>query len=267
MRVWCFQCGQEYVEGVELCVECGVATIDRLPTPAEMVGDETDTQIAYELHEWSPEGRLAVETLLLDGGVVHGWQGPTLIVREADETVVDALIDRAEQATRPTLDPDDELIGYSLEHHDDEARARLWTLLDLAGVAYSLDEGDELLVNEADEDTVDEIFEQVAAGPDDTYRFGPGVEGIDPTEVVSALFLAADRLQRGVPDRRAVDAFREADDLAREISLPFGFQARFWRATLDTAEELRAALDGGSPDDDAVAETATRLRRQLREVV
>ncbi len=267
MKVWCFQCGQEYVEGVELCVECGVATIDRPPTPAEMVGDESEAQIAYELHEWSPEGRMAVDTLLRKSRITHGWQGPALIVREADEDAVDRLVEQAEKATLPTLDPDDELIGYSLEHHDDEARARLWTMLDLAGVAYSLDDGDELLVNEADEDTVDDVFERLAAGPDDAHRFGPGVEGVDPTEVVSALFLGADRLRRGIADRRAVDAFREADALARRIELPFGFQPRFWRATLDTSGELVAVLEADEPDADAIVETASRLRLQLREVV
>jgi len=266
MKVWCFQCGEEYVEEVQTCVECGVGTIDHLPTPAEMVGTEDESQIAYELHEWSPAGRLAIDTLLRNGRIEHGWQGPTLIVREADEDRVDQLVEQAEQATLPTLDPDTDLIGYSLEHHDEAARERLWPMLDLAGVAYEVDETGELLIGADDEDAVDDVFEQLAAGPDDRYEFGPGVDGVDPNDVVSALFLAADRLRRGIGDGRAVMAFREADDLARQIELPFGFDARFWRTALAVAGELRTQIEADG-DDEVTAELAERLRQQLRSVV
>ena len=267
MKVWCFQCGLEYVEGVEVCVECGVATVGRLPTPAEMVGDESEAQIAYELHEWSADGRLAIDTLLADSRVVHGWQGPTLIVREADEAEVDRLVESAEQATLPTLDPDDDLIAYSLERHDDDSRERLWPMLELAGVAFEIDETGELLVNAADERTVDDVFERLAAGPDDTDQFGPGVDGVDPNDVVSELFLAADRLRRGIGDGRAVVAFRSVAELATAIELPFGFQPRFWRTVLDSTGELVAFLEDDLVEDEAIAEAAARLRQQLREVV
>ena len=92
--MYCFQCAREYVEDVEECPECGVGLVEEPPTSPEDVGEQDEAQVAYELYDWSFEARRMLDGLLTGRGISHGWQGAVLIAREADEDVVDGLVEQ-----------------------------------------------------------------------------------------------------------------------------------------------------------------------------
>lgn len=265
--MWCFQCGAEYGEDVGECIECGVATVGHAPTPAHLVGDQDDPQIAYDLHGWDYDARLALELALRDARVPHGWDGPSLVIRELDEDVVDDLIDGCDPDADVGLDPetDEALVAFDLAAHNDVLRERLGAALTSEGIAHRIAPDGFLLVSRADEDEVADLLDGIQTRGEPDPGFGPGVEGVHPSDVFSELFVNADRLRRNQRDSGAILDFLEAEELATRLSLPFGMEPRYWRSVLDGAARLRSALGDG--DEDVVAEAAEELRDLLRPYV
>ena len=66
-----------------MCPSCGV-----------LLGD--DEVLVYEMDGWEAQEREDLDQLLDAEGIVHRWDGDDLIVREADEAGVDAVMDRLE---------------------------------------------------------------------------------------------------------------------------------------------------------------------------
>lgn len=224
--------------------------------------------MAYELHEWSGEGRHMVDRLLTGEDVMHAWQGATLIVRELDEERVDELIRQAELATMPTLDKDSPTMAYELAEYGDDLRGRLTDLLAVEGIAHEFDAAGDLIVNETDEDAVDGVFEKLESGADQPLTFGPGIEGVAATDVISDLFVTTNRLRKTPGDHKAVLKFADTSELAEQLQLPFGFQSTDWREILDLSAHLRAVLRGEAEDeDDDVSEVAQDLYEILRPLV
>src|SRR5690606_32784497 len=124
-ELWCFQCGSHYAPGVEVCIECGVGLVEEPPTPVQDVGDVDEEQLAYEFHDWSFESRRMLDQLLTGRGILHAWQGASMIVRAADEDAVDELVDQVEIATLPTLDAELEHTVYEMEGWTDEQQTVL----------------------------------------------------------------------------------------------------------------------------------------------
>lgn len=265
--MWCFQCGAEYIEEVLECVECGVPTTSAKPMPAQEVGTEDEEQLAYELHEWSGEGRRVLDGMLTTSGVSHAWQGATLIVREADERDVDDAVRQAELATMPTLDTEQPTMVYELDQYNDEHRTRLVEMLGMAAIPHEFDAEGDLVVHEADEDAIDEIFENLTAEPEPEYVFGEGVDGVNPHDVLSDMFIASSKLRKNAGDNRNMMDFSNASELAEQLALPFGFSGADWRALLDEAGELRAALFSGDIDDDEIKEQIDAVHTRLRPLV
>jgi hypothetical protein len=264
---WCFQCGVEYQADVAECVECGVPTVSEPPTDVTDVGSNDETQLAYEFHSWALEARGMLESLLTGAELAHAWQGATLIIREVDEEAVDKVVEHVEQATLPTLDPDEEKTAYGLEEFSTAQIGKLTNALSLAGIAHDFDADGDLVVHTSDEQAADEVFERLN---DEPLRFGPGVEGVEGNEVMSALFLASSDLSRGVSDTRAMAGFREARDLAVQLELPFGLDAQMWRRILDQTDLVSGALEpdeSGDYDDEELRGEATRLREMLHPLV
>ena len=264
--VWCFQCGAEYQADVAECVECGVATVPEPPTEAIDVGTDDEQQLAYEFHSWAHEARAMLDSLLTGAKLAHAWQGATLIIREDDEAAVDALVEDVEQATLPTLDPEQEKTAYGLEEFSTAQIGKLTNALSLAGIAHDFDAEGDLIIHTADEAAADEVFEKLNEEP---LRFGPGVEGVDAHEVMSALFFTASDFSKGVADAKAIAGFKEASELAFQLELPFGLDAQMWRRILDQTNTVQDALsaDGGDEEDDPLREEATRLRAMLHPLV
>ena len=262
-QVWCFQCGTGYAAEVAACVECGVATVSEPPADAADVGEADEDQLEYDLHEYSSQSRSMMESLLLGAGVPHAWQGAVLVVREADEEQVDGFVDAVQRAAVPAL-PDDELrVAYELSDFDDDYLGRLTGALDAAGIAYGFDEDGDLQVAAADEARVEKLFDRLAESEDTdgggSAEFGPGLDGVDAHDVLSRLFVASDRLQRNPRDRKGNRNLARGGEEIRQLALPFGFEARTWRAVLDQVQALSDIVDSdATPDEIAGVATTTR---------
>ena len=264
--VWCFQCGTAYDEDVSECAECGVATFSTPPQPAEEVGGPDDEQLAYEFHEWSYEARSRLEAALRDRKLEHAWLGPTLIVLETDEAAVDEAVEGVLRAQLPEFDKSQPSVVYELGDFDDDHKSDVLSELLSEGIAHEIDYAGNLVVGEVDEEAVDALFDRLS-NTVAQRQFGPGLPGVEPYQILEVLFLSADRLRRNTADTKAVQDFATAHDQVVQLSLPWGYDADFWRAMLDSADGLREALVAG-PDptegDAAIVEAAAMLRDLLR---
>ena len=186
-----------------------------------------------------------MESLLLGAGLPHAWQGAVLVVREADEQQVDEFVDAVVVAAAPALAADAPRVAYELGDFDDDYVTQLTAALDAAGIVYGFDDDGDLEVAAADEARVDGLFDKLADGTDgdDSSEFGSGLDGVDAHDVLSRLFGASDRLQRNPRDRKGNRNLTRGVDEIRQLALPFGFEARTWRAVLNQAEALADIVD------------------------
>ena len=258
-RVWCFQCGAGYAAEVASCVECGVATVSEPPADADDVGEADEDQLEYDLHEYSSQSRSMMESLLLGAGLPHAWQGAVLVVREADEQRVDEFVEAVGRAAAPVLADDVPRVAYELAGLDDDYVGRLTGALDAAGIAYGFDDDGDLEVAAADEARVDGLFDKLAGdgSEGDSGEFGPGLDGVDAHDVLSRLFVASDRLQRNPRDRKGNRNLARGSEEIRQLALPFGFEARIWRAVLNQVESLVDIADSDATQDEIATAAAT----------
>jgi hypothetical protein len=268
--LWCFQCGASYEAGVVACVECGVGLVDEPPLAPEEVGDLDDEQIAYEFHDWSFESRRMLDQLLTGRGVSHAWQGASMIVRVADEEIVDQLVDEVEVATLPTLDAEAEHTVYEMEGWTAENQTELSNRLGAAGIAHEFDANGDLVVHADEEARVDEILDDVESwrpsiagdGTDDEADL-VDMDGLDVNELLSTLFGAADRLRKNARDSQGVLRFLDNAPTLERMRTPFGFEQPAWTTVRQSTRALHDLLDADDSDDDDVREHAQQLRDLL----
>lgn len=263
---WCFQCGSEYDADVAECVECGVPTTSDRPTEATDVGDEEDDQLAYELHQWTGQGRSVLDGMLTRSNVAHAWQGATLIVREDDEDAVDEAIAATEIVAMPTLDLNEETMAYELDDLTDEQHGRLLRRLGDAGISHAFDRDGDLHVYEADEDRVDEVFETLDAPDPSERQFGPGISQ-DPLSVISDLFVAVGRVRKRPTDAKGRVKVVETTRLVEQMRLPYGMSGDVWAEVVDRSTELSDQLDGSNDEqlnEEELMEMAGELHARLR---
>ncbi len=249
-------------------MECGVATVDHPPTDASDVGEVGEDQLEYDLHEYSSQSRSMMESLLLGASLPHAWQGAVLVVREDDEQKVDEFVDAVQRAAAPAL-PDDELrVAYELSEFDDDYVGRLTGALDAAGIAYGFDEDGDLQVSAADEARVEGLFGKLAGSDveNESGEFGPGIDGVDAHDVLSRLFVASDRLQRNPRDRKGNRNLARGSEEIVQLALPFGFEARTWRAVLNQVEAL-VEIVGSDATAEEIEGVATTTRDVLHHFV
>ena len=264
--VWCFQCRASYDEDTSECMECGVATFPTPPQPVEEVGGPEEEQLAYEFHEWSYNARSGLEAALRARDLEHAWLGPTLIVCESDEEVVDQIVDGVLRTQLPELDKSQPAVVYELGDYDEAQKADVMSELLSESIAHEIDYAGNLVVGEADEEAVDALFDRMINAAAQR-QFGPGLPDVEPYQVLEMLFFSSDRLRRNPTDTKAVEDFAIAHSQVEQLSLPWGYDAEFWRAMLDAADGLREALVSG-PDpiegDIATGQAAEALRELLR---
>lgn len=268
--MYCFQCAREYVEDVVECAECGVGLVEEKPTPAELVGDAEEAQVAYELYEWSFEARRMLDQLLTGDGISHGWQGAVLIVREADEDRVDGLVEQAEESDAPRLDPDVEKIGYSMEEWSGEAQSALADALGLAGVAYEFDAEGELLIAEDDEETVDDIVERVTdrlAVEDELGEADTVMEGLELSDFLGDVRMLAAKLVKNPGDAKSTLAIVKSADALTDIRTPFGFDSGRWSSIRLAGARMSDVLATEERTEEDVTEAAEALRDLLTDLV
>ncbi len=268
--LYCFQCAREYLEDVAECMECGVPLVEEKPTPPELVGEEDETQTAYELYEWSFESRRMLDQLLTGAHIVHGWQGAVLIVREADEDRVDGLVEQAEATEGPQLDPDVDKIGYSMEDWSGEAQSQLADALGLAGIPHVFDQDGELVVAEEHEEQVDEIIDTVTARvviEDELGEANLVIEGLELNDFLGEVRSLADRLGRNPGDAKStLSLVREARTLT-DVRTPFGFDSRRWAAIRKAGADMDAVLSDETRTEEDVVGAAKALSGLLADVI
>lgn len=268
---WCALCRAEYVAGVAECAECLVPLVDAPPLVPDEVGDEGGEQLAYELDDVDAFERLAIDRQLAERGIVHAWEGTTLVVAPWDEAEVDAVLEGDEPVgdiDEALLDDDAEQIVYDLADWDAERRAELDVRLEAAGIAHAFDEHGDLVVLEADEDAVDELVDAIEH-PDQLAAEGDSPDALDAIETVGSVFVGADRLAHDPSDSEGAISVADGARALASMPVPFGFAPPAWADIVERAQELRRLLetDAEVVDDDAVVEAAIRLRAVLRPYV
>ena len=263
---WCALCRAEYVPGVLECVDCVVPLVDAPPLAPEEVGDEEGDQLTYELDDLDAPDRLAIDRDLAGRGILHAWDGTTLVVAPWDEAEVDAILGGEDDDAG--LDGDDDQLVYDIADWDASRRAELAAELQAAGIAHAFDEHGDLVVLAADEERVDELVEGVEF-PDQLDPQPDGAGALDAIETVGALFVAADRLKNDPTDSEGTIAAADAARAMAAMAPPFGFAPPLWEELVGAAAELRRLLEteAETVDDDAVAEAASTLRTKLRPYV
>jgi hypothetical protein len=269
---WCLLCGAEYVEGVLECADCLVPLSERRPLTLAELGDEDDEQVAYEFDELEPMQRLAIDELFAGNGIAHAWDGTSLVVREEDEAEADQLIDEADRDA--FLESEAEQVSYDLSDWEDQRRGELAQALESASIEHAWDEHGELVVLDADEERVDAIIDaleypdQLEVDDEDEIEAEEALaaEGVDPQDVLSELFVAADRLMHDPLDHEGVLSLVDAARMAESLPLPYGFAPAVWNDLLLQVKRLRTSLEG-EVDDESVIEQATALRSSLRNFV
>jgi hypothetical protein len=227
--------------------------------PEEPSGDE---EVAYELDDWAAQDRDLLDRLLTTNGVAHAWQGGTLSVGSEDEAVVDALIDEIAAASLPGLDPEAAKVVYEVAEWSPEDRADLVDALTEEGVRHAFDEMGDLLVEEIDEDRVDLVIAELVDDEEAEVDDAP-----EASEVLSALFVAADKLRKNPRDGRTIGQAIDGATTVVAMSPPYGIDRATWAKVGLRAGALRRALEDEAPDDDAVVAAAEELRDLLHPMV
>jgi hypothetical protein len=280
---WCVLCGGEYVAGVLECADCLVPLVDEQPLSPDLVGDEDEAQLAYDLDELATSDRFDLDRRMADAGIAHAWDGESLIVREEDERKVDPLVD--EVADAAGLGEDDGVVGYELGDWPEAKRDELGSVLESAEIPFEWeDETNDLVVNADDSERVEVILDsiefpdQLPVEPADGSvsaeggevggaRAGGGADdGLAAQEAMSELFVASDRLMHDPEDHEGVLAAVDAARWAEALSLPFGFTPAVWNDLVGQAKALRRALEGEA-DDQEIMDRAATLRNVLRQYV
>jgi hypothetical protein len=270
---WCALCGSQYLAGTANCVDCLVPLVEQPPLSPDDIADEDGEQIAYEYDDLEAEERFVIDRVLADAGIVHAWEGTSLVVAPYDSEEVDRLLDAAADLDEPTgdidealLDEDTEQVVYDLADWDGARRTDLDGQLEAEGIPHAFDESGDLVVLAADEDRVDAIIDAIDF-PDQLDADHDGDDGgLHAVEALGRLFVASDQL---VHDPTSPDGTMAAVEAARTLApmpTPFGFGPPVWTDLLARADALRQLLetDAEIVDDDAVLAAATELRTALR---
>jgi hypothetical protein len=266
---YCPQCGAEYIASVAMCVDCLVPLRDDVeaagreePAPARTgpMGEQTGEQTAYDLAEWDPDNRVLLARVLDSEQIPHVWEATDLVIRQEDEQRVEAIMD--------DIDLDDEegeQVVYELSDWAPELRATLVERLELARVAYAWDDNGDLVVDENDEDVVEQLLDELEF-PDSLDADEDAPPETAAQDVMSDLFVAADRLKKDPADHEGVLGAFDGAQAAAALPTPYGFTDDDWQAIVTRAGLLRDALEG-DVDDEQIVELANGLRTLLRTYV
>lgn len=93
----------------------------------------------FDLTTWSVDERADVVAKLAADDIQHGWDGDELLVAQADEEVVEDILDELEDLFDNDVDP--ETAEFDLEDWSEEERAKLCNMLDNLDIGYRLDNG------------------------------------------------------------------------------------------------------------------------------
>jgi hypothetical protein len=277
----CPSCGSEYLSSVDRCVDCDVELVDA--PPAEEVDGDAQTvlvegdQLTYELIGYANETKVYLDGMLTKAGVPHVWQAGDLVVRAADRTVVDELVEEASALEEP-LEPDDEVV-YEIVGFDEGQVSDLGAMLQAEDIEHSWDEQGDLVVRAADEDRVAAILDRIdmadeltaeeveASGDDADDGAGDGEDGLAAQDAMSDLFVVVDKLMKDPDDEGLHTSLAAAATRLGDLGVPFGFSKGTWSDLQARASALVALTASDEGDEERDDEQIKADARALREVL
>jgi hypothetical protein len=177
---------------------------------------------------------------------------------DLDDDVDDEDVDDLE-----AIDGVDEEVAYTLEEFDDEQLDQLFDALDEAVIPYLWD-GDELFIQAADEQAVDELLERIANPHEIAAEDADGDGG---GWLLGELFVTADRLQRDPEEHETVASMLQLATASDEAAPPYGLAEPEWDQLRERVTALATILEQDDPDPDGAIEAARELRNAVRPYV
>lgn len=213
--------------------------------------------VGIDLSTWGETGRAALDERLHLLQAPHAWNDAILVIDQADMAWIGRILEQVEDERTIALDPEADQIAYDLAGWDDENRSLLVHGLQDQAIAFGID-GEELVVQEADEERVDSLVDTILE-PDGVAPVGPEARA----ELMGELFVVADRLVHSPLD---ADARQELATGAAEVGAsapPYGVDARWWKGIGEQSAGLVSLLET-STDEDELTAAAAGLRDALR---
>jgi hypothetical protein len=238
---------------------------DAAATGGPHTDDGADTEVVYELDDWSEIERGAVTDRLREAGIPHGWEATSLHVSGADEAAVENILDIVEgdHESALTLDTQQDQVAYDLSDWDDDRLTALVDELDAAGIAHGWDE-DELFVYATEEQAVDELLDRVAHPHELPAETDDGTAG---AELLGEVFVVADRLQHDPDDHEGTVSMLDLGHAVEGADPPYGLGPKEWDHLRGRVDALCSQLRVSKVDEDAVMDAARDLRNALRSYV
>lgn len=180
---------------------------------------------------------------------------------DAGDAPAEAEVDDLDDC--PPLDHDREQVGYELYDWDPTDLDELDDALHELGLPHEwVSDGYEVVIHEDDEAAVDALLPTIRF-PDE---LAPEDDDGDDTdiEVLSALFVSADRMQRD-PTGEAVNAFLDAAERIGDRP-PYGIDEKEWAKVVEIVDQLIDMFHAAGPKGEIQA-LALALRQRIRPLV
>jgi hypothetical protein len=287
----CPVCGTEYESWSTRCLNCGVALVGS-DEPIDTLSLDESEQVIYELASWPLDLQASAAEAMAEAELSHAWDGTDLVIHVRDEATVDAILERIEKEAGITygdaasgddeaalaadgedgeVEEDDERdeLAYTLDEWRPDERERLAQLLDEGGIDYRWEDDVTLLVDADHEAAVEAALDRVEypdALPADGDLPAEGPSDGDP-ELLSSLFLAADRLKHNPTDSAGLADLMAVTGEADPEAPPYGFAKALWQRALERADEIADLVVAEDDHGDEVTEKAAELRELLRPYV
>jgi hypothetical protein len=239
------------------------------PNPLDLPEEE---QVVYELAGWSFDMQAEAAEVLAESQIPHAWDGTDLVVHLDWEPMVDELLDAVERGATGSVDATDDELVYELDEWPVDDREALMGKLAEAGVVHRWEGEATLVVSPADEQRVEAILDGVEF-PDALavveVAEDEAVVAAEETsfEVLSSLFLAADRLKGNPLDAEGIADLSDALDEADADVPPFGIVPGLWRDAVERGNRLADTLADDDDRSPEVAAQASELQALLRPFV
>jgi hypothetical protein len=286
----CPVCSTEYEDWSTKCLNCGVALV-AVGDPLDPLSLPEEEQVIYEVGAWPLDVQATVAQVMAESGIPHAWDGTDLVVHLDDEAQVDTLLEDVEReaglatadeggaggSEAPGEDGDGAVLGedgdegslgellYELNEWADHERERLTGALRDAGIPFRWEGATTLVVADHDEERVEAVLDEVefpdALAVEDRPPGGEDVEA--RAELLSELFLAADRLKSNPLDSQGVAMLRDAVEEADAAVPPYGFDRQVWSVLVERANELVELIN----DNDTTVEDAEEHAQALRDLL
>jgi len=241
------------------------AFVDEVEATTLPTLDPEAPKVAYDIDDWTDEQQTRLMHLLQDVAISYEFdQEGALVVLEEHEHRVEALLDSIEYPDGTSPRVTDEAAADDVDGADVEAAA-----------PEDGEDGDPA-DNGGPADNPARVPARVPtdnpAGGDDADGddgiFGDeDYDGPEAMDVLSDLFVAADRLRQKATDAEGVLTLVDRADDARRLPLPYGFVPAVWKDIVLQVTTLRELLEDDESRDDDIEEHAQDLRDTLRNYV